>query len=193
MRSAGWQQDLSLRTLISAYAHSQCYDVYMTKPTGRPVGRPSKYSAALAERIVDAMIDGSDLVAICSRPGFPNRKSVYRWAAERPDFATRLDRAREALGDLAAYEIGQIAATCTPESAAADRVKLTALQWRASRLAPRKYSERRVNELVGEGGGPVAIEARPAIIDVTALTPEERAVLRKGLLRLVGPRSDNTE
>lgn len=155
----------------------------MTKRTGRPVGRPSKYSEALADRIVDAMIDGSDLVAICKRPGLPDRKTVYRWAAQHPDFAARLEQAREALGDLAAYEIGQIAANCTSETAAADRVKLAALQWRASRLAPRKYSERRVNELVGAGGGPVAVDARPPTLDVAALTPEERAILKKGLLR----------
>ena len=162
----------------------------MTKPIGRPVGRPSKYSEALADRIVEAMIHGSDLVAICQQPGFPDRASVYRWAAERPDFAARLEKGREALADMAAYEIGQIAAKCTPETAVADRVKLAALQWRASRLAPRKYSERRVNELVGAGGGPVAVEARASTIDITLLTPEERAVLKKGLLRITGQRPD---
>jgi hypothetical protein len=162
----------------------------MINSTGRPVGRPSKYSEALADRIVDAMIEGRDLVVICQQPGFPDRKSVYRWAAERPDFAARLERAREALGDLAAFEIGRIAANCTAETAAADRVKLAALQWRASRLAPRKYSERRVNELVGAGGGPVAVEARPPTIDITLLTPEERTVLKRGLLRITGQRPD---
>lgn len=162
----------------------------MTKPTGRPVGRPTKYSEALANRIVDAMVAGSDLVAVCKQPDFPDRASVYRWAAERPDFAARLERAREALGDLAAYEIGQIAANCVAETAAADRVKLAALQWRASRLAPRKYSERRVNELVGAGGGPVSVEARPPTIDVMALTPEERAILKRGLLRTTGQRNE---
>ena len=164
----------------------------MTKPTGRPVGRPTKYTEALADRIVDARVAGSDLVAVCKQPGFPDRASVYRWAADRPEFAARLDRAREALGDLAAFEIGQIAAHCTTETAAADRVKLTALQWRASRLAPRRYSERRVNELVGSGGGPVAVEARRPTIDVTLLTPEERAILKKGLLRITGRREDDT-
>ena len=153
--------------------------IIMTKPTGRPVGRPSKYSEALADQIIDAMISGDDLVAMCKRPGFPDRKSVYRWAAQYPDFAARLEQAREALGDLAAYEIGRIAAHCTPETAAADRVRLAALQWRASRLAPRRYAERRVNELVGAGGGPVAVEARRPTIDVTLLTREERASSRR--------------
>lgn len=85
----------------------------MTKPTGRPVGRPSKYS--------------------------------------------------EALADMAAYEIGQIAANCTPETAVADRVKLAALQWRASKLSPRRYSDRRISEVVGADGGPVAVEQRTTI------------------------------
>ena len=35
----------------------------MTKPTGRPVGRPSKYSEALADRIVEALIDGSRILS----------------------------------------------------------------------------------------------------------------------------------
>ena len=162
----------------------------MRKPTGRPIGRPSKYSEALADRIVDAMIDGSDLVAICQRSGFPDRRTVYRWASERPEFASRLEQAREALGDLAAHEIGQIAANCTAETAAADRVKLAALQWRASRLAPRKYSERRVNEVVGAGGGPVAIAPKRPTLDVMALTPEAREVLKKGLLLVTKGQSE---
>ena len=98
--------------------------------------------------------------------------------------------AREALGDLAAYEIGQIAANCNVETAVADRVRLAALQCRASRLAPRRYSERRVNELVGAGGGPVAVEARPPTIDVTLLSPEERGILKKALLRVTGQQSE---
>ena len=153
----------------------------MTKPTGRPVGRPSKYSDALADRICGAMIDGRDLVAICAQPGFPDRKSVYRWAAERPGFATRLEKAREALADQAAYEIGQIAANCTAETAVADRVRLAALQWRASKLSPRKYSDRRVNELVGPEGGPLEVKATHTI-DVAALSHEQREQFREILL-----------
>ena len=72
----------------------------------------------------------------------------------------------------------------------ADRVRLAALQCRASRLAPRRYSERRVNELVGAGGGPVAVEARPPTIDVTLLSPEERGILKMALLRVTGQQSE---
>jgi hypothetical protein len=162
----------------------------MTKPTGRSVGRPTKYSEALADRICEAMVNGQDLMSICNSPGFPDRTTVYRWAWSNPGFATRLEKAREALADHAAYEIGQIAANCTAETAAADRVRLAALQWRASKLSPRKYSDRRVNEVVGANGGPLAVEEKRAVIDASVLTPEERAILRKGLLRLEAQRDD---
>jgi hypothetical protein len=155
----------------------------MTKSTGRPVGRPTKYSEALADRICEAMINGQDLMSICNSPGFPDRTTVYRWAWSKPDFATRLEKAREALADHAAYEIGQIAANCTPDTAVADRVRLAALQWRASKLGPRKYSDRRVNEVVGAEGGPVAVEQKqPVVIDPRSLTWEERDGLRAACL-----------
>src|SRR4051812_12364796 len=110
----------------------------MTKHTSRRVGRPTKYSEAIATRICEAMINGQDLLSICKQPDFPDRTTVYRWAWSNSDFATRLEKAREALADHAAYEIGQIAANCTAETAVADRVRLAALRWRASKLSPRK-------------------------------------------------------
>jgi hypothetical protein len=156
----------------------------MTKPTGKPAGRPTKYSDALADRICAAMVNGQDLMSICSSPGFPDRTTVYRWAWANPGFATRLEQARDALADHAAYEIGQIAANCTAETAAADRVRLTALQWRASKLSPRKYSDRRVNEVVGANGGPLAVEHKTATADLSRLSPEEREDLKRIFLRL---------
>ena len=116
----------------------------------------------------------------------PDRVTIYRWAATHPDFATRLEIAREALADIAAYEIGQIAASCTPEIASADRVRLAALQWRASRLAPRKYADRRATELVGSYERTIAVEGRAQqqAIDVSVLGPEERQILRVILKRM---------
>jgi hypothetical protein len=165
----------------------------MTKLTGRPVGRPTKYSEALADRICEAMINGHDLMSICARPGFPDRVTVYRWMWSNPEFATRIDKVREALGDHAAYQIGQIAANCTNETAAADRVRLAALQWRASKLSPRRYSDRKVNEVVGANGGAIAIEERPVVIDAKSLSREERRQMRAFLEAQVAGEADGQE
>lgn len=147
--------------------------------TPKKRGRPSKYSEEIADRICEEMINGRDLLAICSDEEFPNRVTVYRWMDAKPDFATRIARAREALGDHAAYLVQDVADKCSPETANADRVKLMAYQWRAARFAPRRYSERKVNELVGEGGGPIKTEA--TVLDASKLDPEARATLREAL------------
>ena len=51
----------------------------------------------------------------------------------------------------------ELAENCTPETAPADRVKLAAYQWRASKLAPKKYGDRLTQEMVGKDGGPIEI------------------------------------
>jgi hypothetical protein len=61
---------------------------------------------------------------------------------EHPAFNTQCARAREGLADFEANQIALIATKCTPESAPADRVKLSALQWLASKRAPKKWGDR---------------------------------------------------
>lgn len=50
------------------------------------------------------------------------------------------------------------AEACTPETAAADRVKISAYQWRASKLAPKKYGEKVQHAHEGADGGPIAVK-----------------------------------
>jgi len=142
------------------------------------MGRPSKYSEELTTTICNRIAQGESLVDICKTPGIPHYITVIRWLAEedKRTFATKYARAREAQADVMDAQILRIAEQCTPESANADRVKLVALQWRASRLAPKKYGDRVLNEHVGPDGGPLQVEriertiVDPAVtaIDVTA-------------------------
>ena len=54
------------------------------------------YDPALAERLCLAIATSTKgLRAICSKPGFPSRTTVYKWLAEIPDFANRYARAKE--------------------------------------------------------------------------------------------------
>lgn len=72
-----------------------------------------------------------------------------------PHFAAKCARAREAQADLMDERILEVADNCTPETAQADRVKISAYQWRASKLAPKKYGDKVVNEHSGPNGGPI--------------------------------------
>ena len=114
----------------------------MTKPTGRPVGRPSIFTEDMADKIVEMLTEGQSLIDICAPPDMPNRMTIYRWMDSRPDFAARIARGREGQADFVDHMISEIAHHCTPETANADRVKLLACQWRAARLNPRRYGDR---------------------------------------------------
>ena len=114
----------------------------MTKPTGRPVGRPSKYSEALAIEICEQLMAGESLEAICKRDDMPNRITVVRWMDRDPDFATMIFKARATQADLMDDLVLEIAKNCKYETAAADAVRLKALTWRAARLNAKRYGEK---------------------------------------------------
>jgi len=134
--------------------------------------------------IVEQMIErGRSLVAICSDANMPSRTTVYRWLADNPDFAARVDRAREAMADHAVQKAREVIEACTQEDANAARVKMIHYHWEAARMAPRKYSERRIAELTGKDGGPIQTESTSAPLDFRHLSFEERATLRELLLK----------
>lgn len=105
-------------------------------------GRPSTFTEETADAICDAMTEGESLLDICARPEMPNRRTVYRWMDENLDFASRCARAREGQADFMDHKILTVADACTPESAQADRVKISAYQWRAAKLCPKRYGDK---------------------------------------------------
>jgi hypothetical protein len=59
-------------------------------------GRTSIYSAELADRILEELMEGRLLIDICDDPGMPAARTVRDWArVDREGFAARYDRARE--------------------------------------------------------------------------------------------------
>lgn len=115
--------------------------------------RPSDYSEQMADRICNELMDGKSLVKICDAEDMPHRSTVIRWMAANEAFATMCARARVAQADLMDDKILDVADKCTPETAAADRVKISAYQWRAAKLEPKKYGEK----LDIEHGGKLAV------------------------------------
>jgi len=135
------------------------------------MARPTLFSEEIADRICDELMGGKSLVKICEADDMPSRSTVIRWMAVDERFATRCARARDAQADYMDDLILEVADSCTPDNAAAARVKIAAYQWRASKLAPKKYGDRldlnhsgsiqqlsdeqlesRLTELLGKGG-----------------------------------------
>lgn len=109
---------------------------------GRGPGRPSSYEDDIANVICDMIADGHSLRTICQADEMPHRLTVLRWLDKHEDFATKYARAREMQADVMDDRIMEVADACTAETAAADRVKIGAYQWRAGRLAPKRYGDK---------------------------------------------------
>ncbi len=120
-------------------------------------GRPSKRTPEMEEAIINGLMDGYSLVQICASDTMPNRRTILRWMEDDEAFASRCARAREIQADLMDDKIIQLIDEISVENAPAMRVKLSALQWRASKLAPKKYGDKVVNEHSGPDGGPIPV------------------------------------
>jgi hypothetical protein len=105
-------------------------------------GRPTVFSEELANAICERLMDGESLREICEASAMPHRSTVIRWMEARPIFATRVAHSRDMQADLMDDLVLEVARNSTPETASSDRVKIAAYQWRASKLAPKKYGNR---------------------------------------------------
>ncbi len=121
-----------------------------------PAGRPSKYSEQLAERVCLEIASGRSLRQICLDDEFPDRNTVHRWLLDRADFAAKYAQARESQADVMDDLILETAENCKPDTAMADRVKIGAYQWRASKLKPKVYGDKVEQTLQGPNGGPIS-------------------------------------
>jgi hypothetical protein len=110
------------------------------------------YSDQIADQICERLIEGESMRQICSSKGFPSRASILRWMDEFPDFEAKCARARVLQADLMDDRVLEVANNV--ESGAlepkAGSVVLSALQWRASKLAPKKYGDKLQTEHSGE-------------------------------------------
>ena len=120
-----------------------------TKPAAsgskRKVGRPSKYSKALATHIVAELAKGRSLFSICDQDaGMPDRDTVMRWMGRYSDFAALVSRGRQAGAEHSISRIMDISETTTSKNARGNRIRLQAHQWLASKFHPALYGDKAI-------------------------------------------------
>lgn len=140
----------------------------------REKGRPSRYSAALAERICDHIRCGCSLRRAADKEGV-SHSTVMTWALNNAVFSDQYARACEvrlsALEDklLDLVEDGhQVAGRGLIGGNLLNAVKLEVetIKWMLAKLMPKKYGDRKAVELTGPNGGPVAVEGNKEKINV---------------------------
>ena len=140
----------------------------------RPRGRPTLYKPEFCERVVELGALGKSPVQIAVALGVL-RENLYDWAERHPDFSTAIKKAKMAEQDW--WE--------TQGAENLNKAPFQAQVWRTSMQARFRddYTERRVTELTGANGGPLAIEHR-RVIELKDLPSEQRQLLRQALVGL---------
>lgn len=99
-------------------------------------GRPTLFEQQIADRILDALIDGQTLTKLCKEDWAPHRSTVFRWRAAHAEFEEAYLKARSAQIELRGDEAIDLAEDAdTPEKIAQARVKLEARRIVIGRLS----------------------------------------------------------
>jgi hypothetical protein len=117
------------------------------------------WTPELKQRIIDGLEDYS-LRKLCElNSDLPSRDSITDLMAKDEDFSSRCARARENHADVMDDRILQVAEKVENGTldAKAGSVVISAFQWRAAKLKPKKYGERIQAEHTGPDGGPLQI------------------------------------
>lgn len=137
-----------------------------------PVGRPSSYSAEIAQEICERLATGESVRGICnSEDGLPTWQTVFSWLGKHPDFAEQYARAKELAAESIAEEIfdiaddtsgdneeqeitpGVTATRLNPENIQRSKLRVDARKWYLSKIMPKKYGDKVQQEVSGPDGG----------------------------------------
>lgn len=117
------------------------------------MGRPSDFTPEIANDICERLAEGESLRTICSEEDYPDRTTVRRWIKANDEFRLQYAHARECQAETYAEKIVDDAMTAT--DAAIGRLRMDALKWAASKLAPKKYGDKIAHVGGDDGDSPI--------------------------------------
>ncbi len=105
-------------------------------------GRRDGYCPAVGRLICERLACGMSLRQACDLEGLPGETTVYGWLHRHADFLEAYGQARVWQGHRRFDQVWEIAEAADREGAYLAKVRIDALRWQASRLAPKRYGVR---------------------------------------------------
>lgn len=145
-----------------------------------PGGRPTDYNDEIAEIICGRIACGESVLAISKDDRMPSQTAIYSWLYRHKEFAEKYARAREAQMDVMANEILEISddtekdthtttygdgverTSPNTEWISRSRLRVDSRKWLMSKLAPKKYADKIVQQHTGADGGPLTVRWKKA-------------------------------
>lgn len=120
-------------------------------------GRPSDYTEARGNHICAEISAGRSLRSICEDTGMPDRVTVFRWLGRHEEFRNQYARAQEDRTAAMAEDILDIADDEECADVQKAKLRIDTRKWLMSKMAPKKYGDKVVNEHSGPDGGPIPV------------------------------------
>jgi hypothetical protein len=138
-------KDGNERRRIAAKAGS-LGDQLIKKPQGK--GRPTKYSQAMADRIIGMVLEGKTLTKIGNELGIV-LQDIYTWLELYPDFMESYLHARKLMCVSLVDNMMDQAETAEKDEALLLKVKAGIYQWVAARYNADQFSDKRTVQVNG--------------------------------------------
>ena len=115
------------------------------RPRRDLIGRPSSFSAEMAERIAERLLDGVPVARMCREPGMPDRETVRRWRQGDAAFDARFRLAQHLGWEMLAEEVVDDLEAALAAGVSVERVRLMfdARRWILARQAPEFFGSGR--------------------------------------------------
>lgn len=79
------------------------------KVVRKKMGRPTKYTPAVAARICSQLAQGKSMRTVCKDSKLPSMQTVFTWLRDKPDFLEQYEKAKDESADVLVEEILEIA------------------------------------------------------------------------------------
>ena len=113
----------------------------LEKSEKKITGRPCEFSQEIADEICNRLAKGETLrTIIASSEHLPDRTTIYRWMRSNESFCNQYAQARAEQADYYAELI--VDESYSSHDAGIGRLRVDALKWAASKMAPKKYGEK---------------------------------------------------
>lgn len=121
------------------------------------MGRPTKKTPELVQKIAELLIQGNSLASICRRDDMPSYVTVWNWENEDPDFLNLSLGARARGADFIADDIMRITDDMNIDPAH-KRIMVDARLRLIGKWNRKVYGEKVDSTVSGPDGGPVQIK-----------------------------------
>lgn len=118
------------------------------KVSPKKMGRPSTFTQQIGDIICERIAHGETLRTIIRDENMPEQRQVYKWLEIHEDFRQQYAHARARQADYYAEQI--VDEAFSSHDAQIGRLRMEALKWVASKLAPKKYGDKVEVETKGD-------------------------------------------